>query len=277
MTTHEPSSRWESVLDALPLNTLPDLEESIVIDWQQPRPYQKESPTAWLWRVLDLPDDCKRVEVFRTRPATYSCLTQGSEQTARALSFSRAVAFESWWCNQVDPQPRQPHRPGAVFLLVDNFYAPKQFLLTRKDNKHPIASFRGKIAIPGGSLDGNENPVEGCMRELYEEITDVSVADTIAARLACLSAHSLTFPLRGTDTTYHLDVFATVMDDGDESLFERWKSSLTSQGGLSEAEPLVLNVDEMITKLADEKKRPYSVFAACHNVPLDNYLKLEKR
>lgn len=50
-----------------------------------------------------------------------------------------------------------------LFQVLNN--VPRVLLITRKDDQFA----GGKVAIPGGHLDEGETPLEGGIRELYEE------------------------------------------------------------------------------------------------------------
>jgi 8-oxo-dGTP pyrophosphatase MutT (NUDIX family) len=62
-----------------------------------------------------------------------------------------------------DPRPRE----GAVLVLFGDGPAGPDLLLTER--AHTMRSQPGQVSFPGGSLDGDETPVEGALREAEEE------------------------------------------------------------------------------------------------------------
>src|SRR4051794_6937722 len=65
------------------------------------------------------------------------------------------------------PPAEPPPREGAVLVLFGDGPQGPDLLLTER--AHTMRSQPGQVSFPGGSLDGDETPVEGALREAEEE------------------------------------------------------------------------------------------------------------
>ncbi|MBC2932432.1 CoA pyrophosphatase [Nocardioides sp. zg-1228] len=75
------------------------------------------------------------------------------------------------------PEDVEPRRGAVLMVFADRDADPSspddlahrgELLLTERN--HHMRSHPGQVSFPGGSLDAGETPVEGALREAYEEI-----------------------------------------------------------------------------------------------------------
>ena len=63
---------------------------------------------------------------------------------------------------------REPGTPGGADVGPEEFAHRGELLLTER--AHHMRSHPGQVSFPGGSLDAGETPVQGALREAWEEI-----------------------------------------------------------------------------------------------------------
>jgi 8-oxo-dGTP pyrophosphatase MutT (NUDIX family) len=66
------------------------------------------------------------------------------------------------------PPVDEPTRRGAVLMLFGGETSDDGFLLLT-ERAHDMRSHPGQVSFPGGSIDGDETPVEAALREAREE------------------------------------------------------------------------------------------------------------
>ena len=66
------------------------------------------------------------------------------------------------------PPPEANPRQSAVLMLFSQDERGPYVLLTERS--HTMRSHPGQVSFPGGKMDGDETPVQGALREAYEEV-----------------------------------------------------------------------------------------------------------
>ncbi len=229
------------------------------------KPHAQEHDEAWFDRLLGLPP-CA-VRAFRL-PADAGASggeievrADGGPIERRALPATRLAVLHA-----VERRARGlPGRPdwqrsdGGAVVLCDE--AREHFLLTRKDDSHPNPRCRGRLALVSGALEPGETFHEGALRELHEEVRDLSLVDAAAALARPLTTALLT--AHQHPGTYRLGVLLCAAP---APLFARWRAAWSEPSVLSEATPLCLDRAALLAAIADEEAHPGTVFVASHHI-----------
>lgn len=215
------------------------------------KPHARESEEEFLYRLLD-PRNALDVRL--------TDLSSKSLTLSLGTNKYRETAIRAWIHAQASPNPH-PNRDGAGIVLVHPVHS--RFLLTCKDDRHPIADFQNKLSILGGSMEAEETIEEGAIRELYEEVRDVRVADSIASAMKFFARFELEAYIAGEVHPYPFHVFVATAPTVAE--FHRWEESLMVGQGLAEANPLALSITELQKLLAEEQAQPGRHFLAAHD------------
>jgi hypothetical protein len=224
--------------------------------------HQKETAEAWIDRLLGIPTTDFRAfrlgegDVVEVRSA------QGAHEP-RALAATRVAVLRSLVRRAREPAIRGDWRrsDGGGVVLCDEERG--TFLLTRKDGLHPNPRCRGRLALVSGSVEVGESFAEGALRELYEEVRDLALADAAAARIRSLGTPTLAAVQWPGDYRFGVLVAA-----GPEPLFARWREAWAREEVLSEASPICLDRAALLAAMDEEKSLPGSRFVASHHEAL---------
>ncbi len=224
--------------------------------------HQKEPAETWFDRLLGLPETGFRAfrlgpgRVVEVRPAL-------GEIEERELPETRIEVLRSFE-RQVKGAKNGPDRrrgDGGAVILCDEERS--LFLLTRKDHLHPNPRCRGRLALVSGSLEEGEDFREGALRELYEEVRDLALADAAASLLRPLGTR--TMPAVQWPNDYRLGAFLAACP---AALFASWRAAWGSEEVLSEASPWCIGREELLAAIHEEEASPGSRFVASQHEAL---------
>jgi ADP-ribose pyrophosphatase YjhB (NUDIX family) len=142
-----------------------------ILDLGKQKPYDKEPPNAWVFRVLDLdPKDSSGKELRSYGGRLYYGFPHASIQSFTCLrncSYEVQLAIESWMEFTSVPDD---HSRAALIVILDQ--DERAILLQRKDLRHPNPACRGRYSLFGGSPHIGETIHHAALRELLEEIRE---------------------------------------------------------------------------------------------------------
>lgn len=225
-----------------------------------PRAHQREAPEAWVYRLVERPDWPGAITLTRLGERLVAVETDREHPVPPQWDPRRERALAAWLRARSAPPSVGP-RPGAVFAVVDGPGAWTRVLLTRKGADHPVAALRGRLTFPGGSLEGDETPLDGLLRELFEEVRSPSLAGELASHARHFARFELPIVRHRTTARYALDVF--VVRAPNAPTFARWMGAIDAPLGLVEAAPAILTRGEAEALLGDP-----AAFGAGHDAPL---------
>ena len=212
-------------------------------------PWAKEPENLWVFRVLGIePEEGWNIELH----GNVVFLTALGKEKIIPIPIYRAYALSAWM-NQAEDNPE-----NGVSLVIEG---PQGFLMHRKDDKHPNPKCRERLCLFSGSLKFNEKPLDGILRELYEEIRDVKAADKIAALMKYHGSLLLSsMQWNGTYTChwFHTKTAQTVR-------FETWKQSMLGNPGLGESNPAFVTRSELSELITEERCNPGKHFVSSHH------------
>ncbi|MFH1047891.1 MAG: NUDIX domain-containing protein [Patescibacteria group bacterium] len=204
--------------------------------------FYREDEKAWVFRVLGVPPESYGIEITSTNEVLLKLnMSATSVEALRAWSMAKKPGVREDMTNCV--------------VLVPYHAASGSFLLTRKDMRHPKPECRLKLSLLAGSMNtSGETPRQAMLRELYEEVRSVEVADYLASLMQAAPA-----PLRlkgvqmpGEFNCHVFTAQAAIRDDLDV-----WVETLHDpQIGLSEAKSVVLKREELSRLIAEEDQQP---------------------
>lgn len=235
------------------------------------KPYEKEPKERWLSRVCGVPfgmpfdiianDHELQIRIDGDPKLTHVTVSTTAERVLR--SWIRSHTMSIIGTKRIDGG-------GAGVVICDPHM--RNVLLTRKDDKHPNPHFRLKLCFIGGSLEPDEIPIDGMLRELYEEVRDQRTADEIAIRalLRPLGTLGLTAKSRkGDSIPYIQNAYLAMAADVD--MYDRWRSALLNDGpmsGTSEATPVEVSRAELQRMVSEDHVTPGTHFMADLHLPI---------
>ncbi|HBK34505.1 TPA: hypothetical protein DDZ01_00680 [Candidatus Uhrbacteria bacterium] len=224
------------------------------------KPHAKEPENLWIFRLLDLPipSDPQIVEWEIQSLSEHGITLKriGKKQTeSLAISRARMVALASWIHHVCNGEKDVQGRP--ICTVVTNAEG-NEFLLQKKDDKHPIPLYRLRYCPFGGSYLENEKPITGMIRELYEEICDPRIVDELCFSMRCQDELQLWTP----QFELNYPCLWWVVKAESQKQFNAWRTAFFNNG-LGEATPAHLTANELLTLEQQEKDNPGSCF--CNN------------
>jgi len=233
----------------------------ILIESGEHKPWAKEPENAWVLRCLEInPSDnglWLLVNLNNNGDSGNVELrsTNGANTRKFSIPPSRIIAIESWLKQLPDD-----HDNGVVLVVI----GPQGALMQRKDDKHPTEACRLRYSLFGGSCGQGETPTIGMMREIYEEIRDVELADELIQKM--MACNSITLDSIQWEGTYKTAWFIVKTDN--QSAFTRWQNSITGKPGLGESDPAFLQRDQLPNLISEEIENIGKHFVASHHVLL---------
>lgn len=233
-----------------------DIVFPIAVEFGQRAAHQREAPGAWVYRMLERQQSAGAL-VLTGITEHHAAVKERGMPMRIPLPSTRIAALSAWAAAQQATAQGQHHPPSASLAIIA---APAKayFLLQRKDDLHPHPACRGRFALLGGAAIAGEDSVSCLLRELYEEIRDVRIADEIAALARPLA--KLQLPMVDASGAFSASVF-TITAPTDQH-FTKWERAMTRGAGLSEGTAEVLAGDELAGCIAQEHRDPGSAFMA---------------
>ena len=231
--------------------------EPLFIEMGVQASYAKEPKGAWLFRLLKINEESACVLTGISH--RYAHLRFVTEETRKVpLTRNERIALESWV--RVKQNDLQDSPTRAVFVVIAD-PANMEFILQRKDNKHPRENCRERLALLGGGLPDGVDAKSELIRELFEEVRDPKIADQLASRLHKME--TLTIPFCDKNFTVEWFIASAVS----QWQFDEWASSLLAPQGLCEALPAFLTRDLLMRFVLLEEEDPGSFFfAGTHHI-----------
>jgi hypothetical protein len=223
--------------------------------------FYREHNLAWLFRALNgMPERSTDIVIG----------DDGQIMLALDMPESRARAIRSWM--RITREGLKDDRIMGLVLVLRHLPTGR-FILTQKDMGHPKPDVRLRLALMGGCCAEGEDPVDGMLRELYEEVHQVEVGDMIAARMGLTGpAGSLELPGVQWPTPCNCSYF--IADAAFAGEFDRWYDSFTdSATGLTEANPIMSTAEELYELIKEERRQPGRHFIASHHLVLEPYVR----
>ncbi len=233
------------------------------------KPHEKEPKERWLSRVCGVPFGTP-FDLTADDHGLQVRIDGDPKPTHVVVSTTAERAIRSWIRSQATTVAGTKRIDGAGIIIC----APhmRNVLLARKDDKHPNPHFRLKLCFIGGSLEPNETPIDGMLRELYEEVRDQRTADEIAtcALLHPLGTLGLTAKSRkGDSVPYVQNAYLAMAADVD--MYDRWRDAFLNDGpmsGTSEATPVEVSRTELQRLVSEDLAAPGTHFMADLHMPL---------
>jgi len=132
-------------------------------------------------------------------------------------------------------------QPGAVVIITEESHS--QFVVQRKDHKHPIPTCRGRISLFGGSKEAAEDGAAALERELDEEL------DLSKISLLPVSWRSFHLPGNQYAGSYELEAFVCTLS-GDE--FTELARQIVLPGVVLEGTGEVINREALLQLLSNK-------------------------
>jgi len=120
-----------------------------------------------------------------------------------------------------------------------------EFIVTRKDNLHPIPEFCNNLALFGGGVE-EDDPYHTILRELYEEISIPIVVDSIAERIKFIDSKEVEFTSNKLNKNYVINQYLYLAKANSTDEYDFWRKSFTSRGIVTEANVEIINKQQMM-------------------------------
>lgn len=228
-------------------------DDSLIISLGEKKLYEKEAPGAWLYRVLGLSVSAGDLVFVDFYPKGIVLQRPDGRTEKVGLVGSRLLAFKAWMQEKAAMSSGR-NESAAVVVIADP--TKEIFLIQRKDDKYPSRVGKERFALFGGGVNIGEDVKSAMVREIYEEIRQVSVADQIVERSVYKGCEELSW-LGERVFPWHWFVACAQTDHQ----FHVWTKSLLRPAGTAEA------VGAMITRsvlenvvIAAETEQPGSFF-----------------
>jgi len=216
------------------------LDKPVVLTLGEKKIYQKEPANAWVYRLLGFSTEHSQLKITKVWENSVEVWIDGADYHA-VLNNSRMLAFEAWLAEQSGVEPGN----SAVGCVITN-PACDMFILQRKDHLVPYKGGAERFTIFGGRRNEGEDPFESMLREWYEEIRLVDIADEIAAQMIERGAMTLPIANFGELLWFWYSAQAETQEQ-----FNRWVMQLLLPKATAEAQPAILTrkfVDQMDTE-----------------------------
>lgn len=233
-------------------------EQPIVLGEGYKPAWAKEGEDAWVLRLLDIPEGCD---------ATLTCLNEASvavtlygRERYSKINQTRRIALGAWMRNVLEKRPENG-KVGCGVAVMLRTPVHVELICQQKDDLHPNPDCRLRYCLFGGSSHFGETPEETALRELYEEIRDIELADELAARLIVKGIRTL--PSVQWEGEYDAGFSVVLTDDPDE--FASWAKRLLAPDVFSESNPAHLVDSALFVKIMQERGRPGRWFVGSHD------------
>ncbi len=215
--------------------------------------HAKEGEDVWVRRVLGVADGDK-VSLMSLSVTQATLMINGRIERV-TINTHRARALLSWMKVKFE----QLGLFGSVAVIAN--HSLNAVILQMKDDKHPNEACRDRLSVFGGTRQASEDPIDACIRELYEEIRDPVIVDQIVAQLA----NQGEFHLAGIQWPGEYVCHMNVAQAESNKQFEHWVEAIMKPDALSESNPAVLRNEILMEALQQERHDRGSRFIASHN------------
>lgn len=200
----------------------------------------KESHTAWLYRLCSPSLE----ESISLTPAVMD------NKPCNILSFKIHPERERIIRNVLSSGNTVKKDEGAVVLIANQDNS--QFIVTRKDDKHPVKEFCNCLSLFGGGVE-EEDPMDSAKREIYEEVLSAVVADQIVENMVFLGSEVCSFYAASRDVHYNMKQSLYYSKANSIEQYEFWLSTINSPIGVTEANVEIVDRHEFIEAVENNK------------------------
>jgi hypothetical protein len=187
--------------------------------------HSREAEDLWLLRMLDLASDSSVEIVDVVQSGVYFRQNGHPRKWFVNLGVLRLMAVRVAYRNRTSNHPaREGYTEHMVILGPDG-----TLLCQCKDDLHPNRLFRGKLGLFGGGACLGESRLETIVREMYEEVRDPRVVDSIIRT----SQMSAVIERTHDERQRRMGVWAARARTDEE--FKRWQESLSGSDVMAEA------------------------------------------
>ena len=228
--------------------------------------HAKESEDVWVRRVLGIEQG---PEVWLTELSHKSAVvTMAGMRHTITLPRTRLIALRAWVLNVLNERPENGRVGGAIAVMLRSPQLEVELICQQKDDQHPTEACRGRYCLFGGSGHEGETIEETILREFYEEIRDVGLADMLASKMIIKGLHRL--PSVQWEGEYQAAFGVALTSDTEE--FAHWRERLLSPGVFSESNQAHLKGVDLFRKIVEERRQPGYWFVGSHHTLIADIL-----